>query len=367
MHKNGILYSWFKKFAMTAALAFGLASSNAFAVVGGVTDGHVVWPANASYYNMDQRIRIDVAPSTSANQGWFWASQFFAGQMGGYMGFQQLPDGTRIAHFAIWNTTAASAGYGFIAEPFGGEGTGMKVHGNYPWVAGRMYRLRLWNLGNNWWGFWVLDEVTGIDTYVGQIQNQADPGKMLDYSATFTEIWAGADTCSQAAAVRSTWPLPTANGNVIVASSATSSVNPSSGCGIQAAGVTNLAGHTGEISQIICAANAKANLLSDGACWRYGSLNQSCADVCQTNGIDAIFWKNGQNMSNAQCTILHRSFGNTGAVVDGSWPNIGAGCISYINQGPRSADGLQLWNITSPPWDQNAKNQYAQRLCACAG
>lgn len=364
MRIYGVSFCKFKILLMTAVLTL---ATPAYAVVGGVTDGHVVWPAYANYYNMDQRIRIDVAPLTSLNQGWFWASQFFAGAMGGYMGFQQLPNGQRTAHFAIWNTTAAFAGSGFKAEPFGGEGVGMKVYGNYPWVEGRMYRWRIWNLGNNWWGFWVLDEVTGIDTYVGQIQNQNDPGKMLNYSATFTELWAGATTCSQASAVHSTWPLPTANGNTVVASSATSSVIAASGCGAQAAGAVNLAGHTGEISQIVCAANAKANLLSDGACWRYGSLNQSCADVCKTNGMDAVFWKNGQNMSNAQCTTLHRSFGNSSTVVNGNWPNVGAGCISYITQGPRSGDAVQLWNILSPPWDQNAKNLNTQRMCGCAG
>jgi len=72
---------------MTITLAFGLVSSNAFATVGGVTAGYVVWPANASYYNMDQRIRIDVAPLVTANQGWFWASQFFCRQNGWLHGF----------------------------------------------------------------------------------------------------------------------------------------------------------------------------------------------------------------------------------------------------------------------------------------
>lgn len=119
-------------------------ASSSIAAVGGLTYGYVNWPSNPSYYNMDQLIRIDTAPQKNLKQGYFWSYQFSAGQMTGYFGLQQQPDGSRNINAAIWDTSSGVAGTGFTAASFGGEGTGIRIFGPYAWVPGKIYRLRIW-------------------------------------------------------------------------------------------------------------------------------------------------------------------------------------------------------------------------------
>lgn len=188
------------------------------AAVGGLTYGYVDWPANASYYNFDQLFRIDTAPPASSHQGYFWSNQFSIGNAIGYFGLQQLPDGSRIVNAAIWDTSNGVAGHGFTAASFGGEGTGIRIYGPYSWVPGRIYRLRISELSQDWWGFYIQDTATGIDTYLGEIQNQSDPGQFINGSITFTEQFTGPDVCSRVASVKSTWFLPTANFGTVTAS-----------------------------------------------------------------------------------------------------------------------------------------------------
>lgn len=206
-------------------------SSTAMAVVGGVADGFVSWPDNAEYFNMDQVVRIDHAPKRDSGQGWYWAYQFQLGKTTGYMGLQQQPDGKRTAHFALWDNFSAHAAPGFNASAFGGEGTGTKIFGDYPWVEGHSYRLRVWSQPKNYWGCWIKDIDTGVETYLGEIQNQNDPGKQLNSSVSFTELYSGANNCNQAEPVRSSWSMPTANGGDIEAASMHRAIDPHSGCG----------------------------------------------------------------------------------------------------------------------------------------
>lgn len=231
------------RFSFNLLFYFGLMSlaPSAIAQMGGLTYGLVNWPANPSYYNIDQSLRIDTAPPTNSGQGYFWSNQFSLGQAVGYFGLQQLPDGRRIVNAAIWNTKAGYAANGFTAAPFAGEGTGIRIYGSYPWMPGRIYTLRIWIISSDWWGFWIVDTVTGVSTYVGQIQNQDAPGHYLTGSLTFTEQFIGPNTCSGVAPVRSTWFLPVANNHTVIATSVSGVVNNSSAvsaCGKQVVSVT---------------------------------------------------------------------------------------------------------------------------------
>lgn len=223
---------------------FGVSSftSLVMAAVGGLTYSYVNWPGNASYYNMDQLIRIDQAPLVNSRQGYFWSNQFFIGKAVGYFGLQQLPDGSRIVNAAIWDTTRGEVASGFTVAPFDGEGTGIRIFGRYSWVPGRIYRLRVWELSRDWWGFYIQDTVTGIDTYLGEIQNQFDPGKFLNGSITFTEQFSGPDFCSGLAPVKSTWFFPTANFGTVIATKVEGVVSDSaavSHCRNQIISITN--------------------------------------------------------------------------------------------------------------------------------
>ena len=348
-----------------SALLFLATCPSVMAVMGGLTYGYSNWPAGASYYNIDQNLRIDTAPSLSSGQGWFWSNQFSIGTNVGYMGLQQLPDGTRLAIFSIWDTTNAVANTtaGFNSVSFGGEGTGMSIRGPYPWVTGHTYRLRIWLQGNDWWGAWIQDQITGVETYLGQIQNQQDPGQLLNSTITFTEHFSGGDTCSTLAANRTTWSRPTANNGNVSATSVTGVVSSSPAvvaCGKQIVAASNQGGQTGVTAQIICAAGAQANLLGKGSCWRYGDYSQSCTQVCSANGIDTTFWPNGQNLSLSQCSKVHSAFGNLGNVKNNSWKGNGAGCIYYRT-------GQKLYNVTNPAWNANQSSSLAKRFCGCAG
>lgn len=348
-------------------LSVGLISfaSSSMAAVGGLTYGYVNWPSNPSYYNMDQLIRIDTAPQKNLNQGYFWSYQFSAGKMTGYFGLQQQPDGSRNINAAIWDTGNGVAGTGFTAASFGGEGTGIRIFGPYAWVPGKIYRLRIWQLTQDWWGFFIQDTSTGIDTFVGQIQNQFDPGKLLDGSVTFTEQFTGPNSCSSVAAVRSTWFSPSANGGTVTATKVDGVVSDSAAitsCGKQIVSVTNQINNSDVNQQIVCGSGAKSGLLGVASCWRFGNSNQSCNDVCTSNGIDSVFWPKGQNLSLSQCSSVKAALGISGNVVNSTWGKNGAGCMLYGNGGNQ-----QLYNITSPPWSASYKNSIVKRFCGCAG
>ena len=244
-------------FCFYILLSVGLISftSISMAAVGGLTYGYVNWPSNPSYHNMDQLIRIDTAPQKNLKQGYFRSYQFSAGQMTGYFGLQQQPDGSRNINAAIWDTSSGVAGTGFTAASFGGEGTGIRIYGPYAWIPGKIYRLRILQLSQDWWGFVIQDTATGIETYVGEIKNQSDPGKLLDSSITFTEQFTGPNNCNNAAAVRSTWFSPTANGGTITATKVDGIVSDSAlvkSCGNQIVSVANQINNTVVNQQIVC-------------------------------------------------------------------------------------------------------------------
>ena len=133
------------------------------------------WTGGPFGQNLDQRISV-VQKAKATYWAMIWDMDHApSGNSGGYMGLQT--DGTRFdgskgdtAIFSIWGARKSEgAGCG----KFGGEGTGMSCRAAFPIIAGRWYRLRTWKLREEaqgvWWGGWVLDETTGVETHLGNL------------------------------------------------------------------------------------------------------------------------------------------------------------------------------------------------------
>jgi hypothetical protein len=174
------------------------------------------WPASTTgYYNMDQRLTVlGHTPGTH----YFWAHQFgFVGGDGGYLGLQvgSHPNNTKIALFSIWGANAAEgANCGSFTEG-GGSGYTCRLD-PYDWVTGRGYRLRIWGLGadalGEWFGAWVQDTVTGVETYVGKIRVPTAWGWLSTFSVSWTSYFGAApNNCRQLPWAKAQFGFPTAN------------------------------------------------------------------------------------------------------------------------------------------------------------
>ncbi|HEV2781562.1 MAG TPA: DUF3472 domain-containing protein [Actinophytocola sp.] len=181
------------------------------------------WPATGTgYYNFDQRLTI---LGHNAGTHYFWAHQmhFIAGD-GGYLGLQvgSYPNNTKIALFSLWGANAAD---GANCGPFveGGAGYTCRLD-PYNWVTGRTYRLRVWAVGEDalgeWWGAWVQDTVTGVDSYVGRLRVPTSWAWLYPWSVSWTEYFgARPATCDGLPWAKAQFGFPTANaGTVRIAS-----------------------------------------------------------------------------------------------------------------------------------------------------
>jgi hypothetical protein len=67
-----------------------------------------------------------------------------------------------------------------LAPIFGGEGNGYSCRLAYKISKNTYYRYRLWRLtpdsGGQWWGAWIENMTTGVDTYIGSIRVDASVG-----------------------------------------------------------------------------------------------------------------------------------------------------------------------------------------------
>ena len=149
------------------------------------------WPNPAAvgepngFFNFD--VELTIQSEAPSNYGLYWAHQFSSMDQvsGGYIDLQQgshwAPGAGKIALFAIWNALAAYEGPGCFCVNFGNEGEGWSCHAQYDWVTGRKYLLRIWTIAQNavpenseaqggqWWGGWVIDTETGVETLIGRI------------------------------------------------------------------------------------------------------------------------------------------------------------------------------------------------------
>jgi RHS repeat-associated protein len=174
------------------------------------------WPTTTSgYYNMDQRLTIR---GHTAGSHYFWAHQFeYLHGDGGYLGLQvgSSPNNSKIALFSIYGANGAKDGTcGQFTE---GTATGYTCRIDpYNWVAGRTYRLRIWTVTKDslgeWWGAWVQDTTTGVDSYVGAIRVPLTWGWLGTWSVSWTAYFGSPPaTCDDLAWAQAQFDAPTAN------------------------------------------------------------------------------------------------------------------------------------------------------------
>lgn len=172
------------------------------------------------FWNVDQQVRI----ATKAHHT-YWAMDWgftATPNTGGYMGLQTNGlrfNGTTgdMAIFSLWNATAAS---GSACGEFGGEGTGWSCRIPYAFSTQVYYRYRVWRLHTDargqWWGAWVQNTATGVDTYIGSIRVAA--AKTLTTTPmNFTEYWGEDVGCDNVPVSVAYYTQPAANsqgGNV---------------------------------------------------------------------------------------------------------------------------------------------------------
>jgi peptidoglycan hydrolase-like protein with peptidoglycan-binding domain len=190
------------------------------------------WPAG-SYYNMDQRLTV---LGHTASGRYFWSHEFyFTGGTTGYIGLQNrsAPNLTKIALFSIWDANAAR---GPRCGTFGGEGSGYTCRLDpYNWVTGRAYRLRVWAVGRDsggqWWGGWVQDTVTGVDSYIGSIRVPGSWGNLSNFSVSWTENFgAKPSTCAGLPWAKGQFGFPTANNGSVRLASHSHRIDPNGTC-----------------------------------------------------------------------------------------------------------------------------------------
>lgn len=175
------------------------------------------WPGSGYYYNADEKLTVN---SHTPGANYFWAHQFaFSGGDGGYIGLQDgsYPNNTKIALYSIWAANGAS---GPNRGTFSGEGSGYTCRLDpYGWVEGREYRLRVWVTSEDpygrWYGAWVQDTATGIDSYIGSIRVPLAWGGIQGWTSWTEYFGPAVMACSQIPYSQITWKYPTANNGTV--------------------------------------------------------------------------------------------------------------------------------------------------------
>ena len=170
--------------------------------------------ATAGYWNVDQQMKVEQKANASYwALVWKWSRD---PQHGGYLGLQT--DGNRsdgsvgdTAIFSLWNANAAN---GPACGTFGGEGVGYSCRLAFPIKTDAYYRLRVWRLDadshGQWWGAWIQDLNTGVDSYVGSIR-VASLFTTMTAVENFAEYYGPAVACSSVPMSKVLWTQPAAN------------------------------------------------------------------------------------------------------------------------------------------------------------
>lgn len=179
---------------------------------------HYDTPA-ADAYSVDQHVRVNQEAQASFwPLVWKWTGQPF----GGYLGLQTDgagPGGEQLgdtAVFSLWNANAVDPASGSLGGTFGGEGTGYTLRRAFPFQHDRYYRLRVWRLSSeaegHWWGAWILDTESGVETYLGRIRTNPTESSIDGQSIeNFSEYFGPAmPTCGDVPVSVVYWSLPLA-------------------------------------------------------------------------------------------------------------------------------------------------------------
>jgi len=191
------------------------------------------WSFEGSSDSIEVELVIESRP---AHDGYFWASQFsFVGSaIGGFVGLQarggyqaEPPDGdTDIADMAVFwiGGSPLRAELGDIAapdaRPYAQLSSGTQwwtIHARYDLVTCRPYRLRVARQaqeanGDAWYGAWVRDNQSNVETFIGRIQVPAAWGLLADKSTTFSDRvgWGTVSSCSYPEYVSARFGIPSA-------------------------------------------------------------------------------------------------------------------------------------------------------------
>ena len=191
---------------------------------------HQWWNVPASAYSIDQEITV-----VETTDACFFALVVFYQNVttGAYMGLQQLGDGSPLARFSVWDSTAATPGTGASCRDFGGEGIGKTCELPFAFQLNHPYKFRMWRLTNdgqgNWWGAWIIDQVTGKETKIGEIRAPVAAGD-ISAADSFDEYWGDAVPCDLVPPSSAIVSPPTLNaGNANTTASSTSIGDCSSG------------------------------------------------------------------------------------------------------------------------------------------
>jgi hypothetical protein len=215
--------------AVAALLTLGSAPAARALTVGGPYSWWT-WPSTG-FYNIDQRL---IVGGVDAGIHRFFAHQFsFVGGDAGYMGLQigSSPGNTKIALFSIFRANGHDG-----PDCSSGTEVGVPFHtcriDPYNWVTGREYRLRVWETSTDsqgtWYGAWVLDTVTGTNSYIGRLRVPLSWGGLngAGCDVSWTERFNAAPAaCSGIGWSRVRWYFPTANNGTIQISARSQVVN----------------------------------------------------------------------------------------------------------------------------------------------
>jgi hypothetical protein len=144
---------------------------------------YTYWATTAgTWQQLAWTLRVDTSPPPE--DGFFWATDFyFTGTSNSaYCGLQGpqggLPDqpNQKVALFSVFGGVAAVRNpdvLNSVSEAFAEAPGGYRVVIPYPWVQGRTYTLRVTRdspRGPRWWGAWIRDDESGIETWMGSVQ-----------------------------------------------------------------------------------------------------------------------------------------------------------------------------------------------------
>ncbi len=190
---------------------------------------HQWWTLARPAYNIDQAVTLRAMHDSTYVAlvvGYEHTSE------GAYMGLQQLADGTRIARFSIWSSTAATPSAGATCRDFDGEGVGKTCEIPFSFQLDHPYRYRMWRLADegdgSWWGAWIIDDVTHVETAIGEIRAPAAAGD-IDSADTFDEYFGDALPCDRVPASAGDVAAPTLDDARGVATASTRSIGACSG------------------------------------------------------------------------------------------------------------------------------------------
>lgn len=190
-------------------------------------DTYWYWPSDPSgYTQMDTDITpvVDGSPDGYYFSAYYW----FAGDYpatGGYLGLQtngDQPTG-KIAIFSLWGATSSTGpGYNGSGTEAGEEYYTSRI--SYAWTVNTTYDLRIYLVsnasGSETWRGSVINESTGVQSWIGNIVVPSHRGNLYDISSTFHERYSGATaSCTDMHESEVKFTNLTANGGPIQTSS----------------------------------------------------------------------------------------------------------------------------------------------------